>query len=84
MGLYSCAMNAIAGPSPIASALSGLRQADEALLAAVQAVNSGSLDLNSMAEAAALLKGAEIQAGASAAVLRTSVDLERHFIDILA
>ncbi|MCW0235934.1 MAG: hypothetical protein OJJ21_20220 [Ferrovibrio sp.] len=70
--------------SPISAALGGLRRADEALVAAVEAVNSGSLDLNSMAEAAALLKGAEIQAGASLAVLRTSVEMDRHFIDILA
>jgi hypothetical protein len=77
-------MTAIPGISPISSALGGLRQADEALLAAVKAVNSGSLDLNTMAEAAALLQGAEIQAGASVAVLRSSVEMDRHFIDILA
>jgi hypothetical protein len=77
-------MTSIAGMSPISSALSGLRQADEALVAAVEAVNSGSLDLNTMAEAAALLQGAEIQAGASLAVLRTGIEMDRHFIDILA
>ncbi|MEK9968712.1 MAG: hypothetical protein VW600_06230 [Ferrovibrio sp.] len=77
-------MTSIPGTSPISAALSGLRQADDALVAAVQAVNTGSLDLNTMAEAAVALKGAEIQAGASLAVLQTSVDLERHFINILA
>jgi len=72
------------GYTAISSSLSGLRQADETLLAAVEAVNSGSLDLNTMAEAAAKLQSAKIQASASAETLRTGLDLQRTAIDILA
>jgi hypothetical protein len=77
-------MNPISGISPIAASLNGLRQADQALEAAVAAVNSGSLDLDGMAKAAALLQSADIQAGASAVTLRAGLDLQRHAIDILA
>lgn len=78
-------MTSIGGySSTISASLSGLRQADQALQAAVAAVNSGSLDLNTMAEAATLLQGARIQAGASMVTLRTGFDLQRHAIDILA
>ena len=50
----------------------------------VEAVNSGSLDLDSMAKAAVLLQSADIQAGASAVTLRAGIDLQKHAIDILA
>lgn len=77
-------MTSIGGYSVISSSLSGLRQADQALQAAVAAVNSGSLDLNTMAEAARLLQSAQIQAGASMVTLRAGLDQQRHAIDILA
>ncbi len=77
-------MISMSGISPIAASLNGLRQAEQSLEAAVEAVNSGSLDLDSMAKAAVLLQSADIQAGASAVTLRAGIDLQKHAIDILA
>ena len=70
--------------SAISSSLSGLQKADQMLMGAVQAVNGGSLDLGNMAVAAAALQSAKLQASASAEILRTSLELEGQFIDLLA
>lgn len=68
--------------SSISSSLAGLQKADQMLLGAAQAVNSGGLD--QMAEAAVALQTAKVQASASAEILRTSLELEGQFIDLLA
>lgn len=68
--------------SPISSALSGLQKADQMLLGAAQAVNSGGLD--QVAEAAVALQTAQLQASASAELLRTSLELEGQIVDLLA
>ena len=51
-------------------------------MCSAQAVNSGGLD--QMAEAAVALQTAKVQASASAEILRTSLELEGQFIDLLA
>lgn len=68
--------------SPISSALSGLQKADQMLLGAAQAVNSGGLD--QVAEAAVALQTAKLQASASAELLRTSLAIEGQIVDLLA
>lgn len=68
--------------SSISSALSGLQKADQMLLGAAQAVNSGGLD--QVAEAAVALQTAQAQASASAELLRTSLALEGQILDLLA
>lgn len=68
--------------SAISSSLGGLQKADRMLLGAAQAVNSGGLD--QVAEAAVALQSAKLQASASAELLRTSLELEGQFIDLLA
>lgn len=68
--------------SSISSSLAGLQKADQMLMGAVQAVNGGGLD--NMAEAAVALQTAKVQASASAEILRTSLELEGQFIDLLA
>lgn len=68
--------------SSISSSLAGLQKADQMLLQAAQAVNHGGLD--QMAEAAVALQTAQVQAAANAELLRTSLELEKHFIDLLA
>ena len=68
--------------SPISSALSRLQKADQMLLGAAQAVNSGGLD--QVAEAAVALQTAQLQASASAELLRTSLELEGQIVDLLA
>jgi hypothetical protein len=77
-------MTSVNSYSSVSVALNGLRQADQALVAAVEAVGSGSLDADTMAQAAAILQGAEMQAGASAVALRAGLGQQRHLIDILA
>lgn len=68
--------------SSISSALSGLQKADQMLLGAAAAVNSGGLD--QVAEAAVALQTAQAQASASAELLRTSLALEGQILDLLA
>lgn len=68
--------------SSISSALSGLQKADQMLLGAAAAVNSGGLD--QVAEAAVALQTAKAQASASAELLRTSLALEGQILDLLA
>lgn len=68
--------------SSISSALSGLQKADQMLLGAAAAVNSGGLD--QVAEAAVVLQTAKAQASASAELLRTSLALEGQILDLLA
>ncbi len=77
-------MTSITGMSSISSALSGLAKADQMLMGAAAAINGGSLDLGNMAEAAVQLQTAKMQASASAEILRTRLELEGQFIDLLA
>lgn len=70
--------------SAVSVALSGLRQAEQAQLAAVKAVGSGSLAPDTMAQAAAILQGGLTQESAAAIALAASLGQQRYFIDILA
>lgn len=74
----------IIGMSTISNALSGLAKADQALMGAVQALNGGSLDVVDLGEAAMQLQMAKVQAAISVEVLRTSLELQSHFVDLLA
>jgi hypothetical protein len=74
-------MTSITGTSTISNALSGLQKADQMLMGAAAAINGG---LDNMAEAAVQLQTAKVQASASAEILRTSLELEGQFIDLLA
>lgn len=65
-------------------ALSGLRQAEQAQLAAIHAVGSGSLDMDAMAQAASILQGAQGQGSASALALVAGLRQQGTFIDMLA
>lgn len=77
-------MSSISFSSGTAIALDGLRQAEQAMQLALKAVGSGSLDLDVMAQAAAILQGAQGQQGANAVALRASLAQQSYFIDILA
>lgn len=77
-------MTSVSPSSGISVALAGLRQAGQAQLAAIKAVGSGSLDADVMAQAAALLQGAQAQESASAIVLVASLKQQGRFIDMLA
>lgn len=70
--------------SAVSVALSGLRQAEQAQLAAVKAVGSGSLAPDTTAQAAAILQGGLTQESAAAIALAASLGQQRYFIDILA
>ena len=65
-------------------AVSGLRQAEQAQLVAIKAVGSGSLDPDVMAQAAAILQGAQNQGSASALALMANLRQQGMFIDMLA
>ena len=70
--------------SGIATALDGLRQSERATNAAIQAVGSGSLDPDVIAQAATILQGAEGAGGASALALEAGLAQQGRFINILA
>ncbi len=77
-------MTAISASSSVSYALAGLRQAEAAQLTALKAVGSGSLNPDVMAQAAAILAGAQGQGSASLFALQAGLDQQRTFIDILA
>lgn len=77
-------MTSVTGSSAVSYALAGLRQAEAAQLTALKAVGGGSLNPDVMAQAAAILTGAQGQGGASALALQASLQQQRYFIDILA
>ncbi len=77
-------MTTIAGGSGISVALAGLARAEQAQLLALKAVGSGSLDADVMAQAAALLQGAQGQEAASAVALKAQLGQQSLFIDLLA
>lgn len=66
------------------AAVDGLRQSQQAQLAAIKAIGSGSLDMDTMAQAAAVLKGAQTGESAAALALKAQLDQQGRFIDILA
>ncbi|WP_370152659.1 hypothetical protein [Ferrovibrio sp.] len=68
----------------IATALDGLRQAERATNAAIGAVGSGSLDPDAIAQAAAILHGAQGAGSAAALALQATLGQQGRFIDILA
>lgn len=77
-------MSSTSFSSGTAIALDGLRQAEQAMQFALKAVGSGSLDPDVMAQAAAILQGAQGRQGANAVALRASLTQQSYFIDILA
>lgn len=77
-------MTSIGTSSGAMLALSGLRQAEQAQLAAIKAVGSGSLDMDVMAQAASILQGAQSQGSASALALMANLRQQGMFIDMLA
>lgn len=76
-------MTSIGTSSGAMYALSGLREAEQTQLLALKAIGSGSLDPNVMAQAAAILQGAQSQEGANAAVLKANLRQQSMFIDML-
>lgn len=70
--------------SAISSSLSGLQKADQMLMGTVQAMSGGSTDVVDLGEVAMQLQMAKVQSAISVEVLRTSLELESHFIDLLA
>jgi len=70
--------------SAISSSLSGLQKADQMLMGAVQTMSGGSTDVVDLGEVAMQLQMAKVQSAISVEVLRTSLELESHFIDLLA
>lgn len=77
-------MTSISGTSTISNALSGLQKADQMLMGAVQAMTGGSTDVVELGEVAMQLQMAKVQSAISIEVLRTSLELESHFVDLLA
>lgn len=77
-------MTSISSSAAVSHAMAGLRQAEAARLTALKAVGSGSLDPDTMAQAAAILAGAQGQGSASLLALQAGLDQQRTFIDILA
>ena len=77
-------MSSISFSSGTAIALDGLRQAEQAMQLALKAVGSGSLDPDVMAQAAAILQGAQGRQDANTVALRASLAQQSYFIDILA
>lgn len=76
-------MTTINPSSSVLSALSGLHQAQQAQLVAIKAVGSGSLDMDTMAQAASILQGAQGQGSASAVALVAGLRQQSMFIDML-
>ena len=77
-------MTSVSSSASVSYALAGLRQAEAAQLTALKAVGSGSLNPDTMAQAAAVLAGAQGQGSAALLVLQAGLDQLRYFIDILA
>lgn len=76
-------MTTINPSSGVLNAMSGLRQAEQAQLVALKAVSSGSLDMDTMAQAASILQGAQGQGSASAIALVAGLRQQSMFIDML-
>jgi hypothetical protein len=76
--------SSISFSSGIATALDGLRRSERATDLAIEAVGSGSLDPDALAEAATVLQGSRAAGSASALALEAGITQQRRFIDILA
>lgn len=77
-------MTSISGTSTISNALSGLQKADQMLMGAVEAMTGATTDVVELGEVAMQLQMAKVQSAISIEVLRTSLELEQHFVDLLA
>jgi hypothetical protein len=77
-------MTSISGTSTISNALSGLAKADQMLMGAVEAMTGATTDVVELGEVAMQLQMAKVQSAISIEVLRTSLELEQHFVDLLA